>query len=85
MPSQCGHKEQPVWHRNPFGTPIGTPKQKGDSVGTDSLTSYMEVPVSSEDYAGVSEGSTGVFIVMAALYLCFCFVRKYKRKKTVEC
>lgn len=81
MPSRCGRTPQRPVRHYPWQS-IGTPIGKTDSVGVkDSLTSYIQAPVPAGEYDSSSAGSSGVFIVMAALYICFCMVRKYKRSR----
>ena len=77
VPSRCGRTQKPVYIYRPsnLGALIGDTATKSDT-----LTSLQVVPQDSHDYDDASVGSSGLFMAMFALYFCFCFVRRYKRK-----
>ena len=76
-PARCGRKTDYQHHRTYNGLIVKTDTtQKGQ-------TSMEVAPATSEDYDNSSMGASLPFVVMMALYLCFRFVRSYRRKNAL--
>ncbi len=75
-PSRCGRKSKDNYVR---------PRQnQGIIIGRDTTqkgkTSTEQVPVQQMDYDNSSMGASLPFLITMVLYLCFRFVRNYRRK-----
>ena len=77
-PARCGRKTDYQYRQ------INRPGLISKTDTTQKGKTSMEVtPATSADYDNSSMGASLPFVVMIALYLCFRFVRSYRRKNAI--